>query len=106
MNLELVYPNQLPVNFEQLQAIPNKNSQHSGYYLIALVRSALKTAIASTTIDRYVCFTNTTRDQVWIEKLGIIRARAWFAFEDTRSIEDNEEWNEVYNFLKINKILD
>lgn len=106
MNLELTYPKTTPVDFSQLQAIPNKNSQFSGYYLLAFARSLLKSERASTTIDRYVCFTNESRDQVWIEKLGILRPREWFAFEDTRKIEDNEEWTEVFNFLKARNILD
>ena len=106
MNLELTYPKTTPVDFSQLQALPNKDSQFSGYYILAFARSVLKSERASTTIDRYVCFTNTTRDQVWIEKLGVIRARDWFAFEDTRKIESDDEWMEVFKFLKAQNILD
>ena len=106
MNLELTYPKKTPVDFTQLQAIPNKSSLFSGYYLLAFVRSVLRREQASTTIDRYVCFTNDTRDQVWIEKIGVIRTRDYFAFEDTKIIEDNEEWTEVFNFLKARNILD
>jgi hypothetical protein len=95
MNLEVVHSIKEPINAQ----IPSKSGHPSGYYLIAMVRSYIGHSV---TVDRYVCFTNYTKDQVWIEKLAITRPRKWFAFDDTVKIEDDEEFNEVHNFL-INK---
>lgn len=108
MNLDLVYPEQQEgFSFENLQMIPDKHNQFSGYYLIAYVTSKLKLALGnSTTIDRYVCFTNEKKDQVWIEKLTSMRSKRWFVFNDTIKIDDDNEWNEVFNFLKDRKILE
>lgn len=106
MNLSLIYPhNSEGVDFAKIKAIPNKHNEESGYFLIALVASLIG-KINPSTLDRYVCFTNEQRDQVWIEKLGIVRAKKWFVFEDTRKIENDDEWKEVYAFLKNRKILE
>jgi len=107
MNLKLIYPHDLEsVDFSKIKAIPNKDNQSSGYYLIAIAASQLGSNLQSHTIDRYICFTNEQRDQVWIERLGILRAKKWFVFEDTRKIENDEEWQEIFNFLKQKKILE
>jgi hypothetical protein len=79
MNLEVVHSIKEPINAQ----IPSKSGHPSGYYLIAMVRSYIGHSV---TVDRYVCF----------------RPRKWFAFDDTVKIEDDEEFNEVHNFL-INK---
>jgi len=107
MNLELTYPDpNKEFDLTELPAIPNKHQEESGYLLIAMVRSYLKTSVAKTTLDRYVCFTNYDRDQVWIEKLTILRAKRWFAIDDTKKIEDNEEHKELLRFLMNSKVLD
>jgi len=108
MNLELSYPHtQVGFDVKDLKAIPNKNNEASGYYLIAFVRSYMNTGKGrSTTMDRYICFTNEERDNVWIEKLTIFRPRQYLAFDDTIKIEDDEEWTEVLNFLRERKILE
>jgi hypothetical protein len=107
MNLKLIYPHDSEgINLKKIKDIPNINNEPSGYSLIAMVASSLGVGTRSHILDRYVCFTNHQRDQVWIEKLGIIRAKRWFVFEDTRKIEDDKEWEEVFNFLKQRKILD
>lgn len=108
MNLELLYPaREEGFKTEDPKGIPNKNGAFSGYYLLAMVRSCLVTSVGrSTTIDRYVCFSDETFSNVWIEKLTIFKARKWFVFEDTIKIESDEEFNEVLNFLKNKKILD
>ena len=108
MNLELLYPSQQEgFDFSNLKALPNKHQEFSGYYLIAFLRSYMNTGKGrSTTLDRYVCFTNEQRDNVWIEKLTIFRPRNYLVFDDTIKIEDDEEWNEVLSFLKERKILE
>lgn len=107
MNLKLIYPHDSEgVDFNKIKAIPNQHNTFSGYYLIAIAASQLGSGAQSHTIDRYVCFTNEQKDQVWIEKLGILRPKKWFVFEDTRKIESDEEWQEVFNFLKERKILE
>lgn len=107
MNLRLLYPHDSEgFSHRDLKAIPNQHNQESGYYLIAMLASYMTSSASSTTLDRYVCFTNQQKDQVWIEKLGILRAKRWFVFEDTRKIESDEEWNEVFTFLKTRKILE
>jgi hypothetical protein len=109
MKLALHYPDH-SVGFDikkDLRKLPNKYGQWSGYYMLAFLSSYFTTANGATnTIDRYVCFTNEIGDQVWIEKLGIIRAQKWFAFDDTRKIDNDEEFNNIYNFLKERKILE
>jgi hypothetical protein len=107
MNLRLLYPHDLEgFSFANLKAIPNKHNHESGYFLIAMIASQMSGPIASTTLDRYVCFTNQRLDEVWIEKLGILRSKKWFVFEDTRKIDNDEEWNSIYSFLKERKILE
>lgn len=104
MNLDLIYPEGNPPSI--LPAIPNKNGDPSGYLLIAIIRSTLGPALNPvSTIDRYACFTNYEQDTVWIEKLNLIRAKKWFVFEDTLRIDDEEEFNEIYNFLINKKVL-
>ena len=106
MNLELLHPADGQFDFKKIQGIPNKHGEFSGYLLIAMVRSYLSVGSGKTTVDRYVCFTDETYNQVWIEKLTIFRPRRWFAFEDTIKIEDEEEFNELLDFLKEKEILD
>jgi hypothetical protein len=108
MNLELLYPHQQEgFDLTNLKALPNKHNEPSGYYMIAFIRSYMSTGQGrSTTVDRYLCFTNEERDNVWIEKLSIFRPRNYLVFDDTIKIEDDEEWNEVLTFLKKRKILE
>lgn len=108
MNLDLIYPSQQEgFSFDNLQGIPNKAGQFSGYYLISLIRSYFTTTSgARSSVDRYVCFTNETKDQVWIEKLSFFNHKKWIVFEDTVKIDNNEEFNEVLSFLKERKILE
>ena len=79
--------------------IPNRKRQGSGYFLIASVNSLMKVGTTYTVLDRYVCFTNYTKTDVWIEKLTSLRVRRWFAFDDTVKIDDEEEFNEIHGFL-------
>jgi hypothetical protein len=102
MNLELIYPaTQEGFDFKNIKAIPNRHREESGYYLIALVKRPSRISP-----ERYVCFTNITKDQVWIEKVATLRSSEYLAFEDIRQIDNDEEWNEIFNFLKARKILE
>ena len=101
MKLELTYPDpNKSFDFTELPSLPNKYKEDSGYLLIAMIRSTLN----NSTVDRYVCFTNQDRTEVWLEKLAVTRLRRWFAIDDTVRIDD-EEFNEVYSFLKKEKVL-
>jgi hypothetical protein len=106
MNLELTHPEQGKFDPKNLPAIPNKNSQFSGYFLLAMARSYMSVGSGKTTVDRYVCFTNENGDQVWIEKLSLFRPRRWFAFDDTVKIESDEEFDELLKFFVDEGILD
>ena len=106
MNLELTYPTDENFEFKKIQGIPNKWGEFSGYLMIAMARSYLGVGSRRTTVDRYVCFTDESYNQVWIEKLSIFRPRKWLAFEDTVKIEDDQEFNEVLKFFKDKNILD
>jgi len=107
MNLKLSYPEKEPFSFSDLKILPNKSGAPSGYFMIAMAESYMKTLADSfITVDRYVCFCNYERDQVWIEKLAVTRPRQWLAFEDTIRIEDDDEFNSVHDFLLEKGILD
>ena len=101
MNFQLSYPERVEgFKDRDLKGIPNKHNQFSGYYLIAIVQNG------SLIKERYVCFTDASLTQVWIEKVTAISSRAWFTVEDLRKIDDDIEFNEVLNFLRDKKILD
>ena len=101
MNLQLVYPNRLEGHKkEDLQGIPNKHNEFSGYYLLAVAESQ------SVIPEKYACFTDSSMGQVWIEKIATVTSKKWFTIEDTRRVDDDEEFDKVLNFLKEKKILD
>lgn len=102
--LALLYPalrNSFGFNPKQLRAIPTKSGNDSGYLLIAIIGT-----VGRLPGDKYACFTNQNGSEVWIERLSILSHKEWFCFDDLTKIDNNEEFNEVLNFLKHKKILD
>lgn len=104
MKLNLTHPLDGIFDPSKIVGIPNKHSQFSGYYLLGMAETVLSGG--GIAVDRYVCFTNIEKDQVWIEKLTHLRVRGWFVIEDTVKIEDDEEFNLLLQFFKEKNILD
>ena len=85
------------IDWNNLPIIPTKHSTESGYYLIAL---------ASEGNTGYVVFTNQNHSEVWIEKFSNLTCIDFFHFEMLEKIDDDEEFQYVYEYFQKIGVLD
>lgn len=85
------------IDYSLLPGIPDRLGNHTGYFFIAMVEDSG---------NGYVCFTNQTKDQVWIEKFSKLQAHGQFHFGMLERIENEQEFAAVHNFLIKKEVLD
>ena len=89
--MKLIFPKDiLTYNSQKLPIIPTKRNEPSNYLMIAAVKN---------NFDVYVCFTNQTRETVWIEKASSLLPKKHIVFEDLNRITDDKEFAFIHDFL-------
>lgn len=94
--MELIFPKTKHYDFKNLNELPSIKGGGSNYFVIAVAKSGF---------DLYVCFCDTTRQKVFIEKTSTLNPNKHLCMEDLTFI-DNEEFKKIHNFLIEKGILD